>query len=143
MILTSLLIIVSVVVPLLYFSSIVSISICYDSQSWLIWYCILVFLMTHHFSAKTYDLTSLSIFFSPFSFSTSLSLISPDVSTAVFVELGYYHDINSPLTLLCSTGSDPLCLQNCISSSWHRFSKAMETFLRYFGWYWHIITYLL
>ncbi len=29
------------------------------------------------------------------------------------------------------------CLQNCLNSSWHRFNKVLETFLRDFGSYWH------
>ncbi len=29
------------------------------------------------------------------------------------------------------------CLQNCLHSSWHRFNKVLETFLRDFGPYWH------
>ncbi len=29
------------------------------------------------------------------------------------------------------------CLQNCLNSSWHRFKKVLETFLRDFGPYWH------
>lgn len=28
-------------------------------------------------------------------------------------------------------------LQNCLNSSWHRFIKMLETFLRSFGQYWH------
>ncbi len=32
-----------------------------------------------------------------------------------------------------STGLDPLFLQNCLNSSWHRFNKVLETFLRDFG----------
>ncbi len=38
----------------------------------------------------------------------------------------------------------PFCLQNCLNSSWHRFNKVLETFLRDFGPYWHdSITQLL
>ncbi len=29
----------------------------------------------------------------------------------------------------------PFCLQNCLNSLWHRFNKALETFLRDFGPY--------
>ncbi len=36
-----------------------------------------------------------------------------------------------------STGLDPFCLQNCLNSSWHRFNKVLETFLRDFCPYWH------
>ncbi len=32
-------------------------------------------------------------------------------------------------------GWSPFCLQNCLNSSWHRFNKVLETFLRYFGPY--------
>ncbi len=36
------------------------------------------------------------------------------------------------------------CLQNCLNSSWHRFKKVLETFLRDFGPYWYdSITQLL
>ncbi len=36
------------------------------------------------------------------------------------------------------------CLLNCLNSSWHRFNKVLETFLRDFGPYWHdSITQLL
>ncbi len=36
------------------------------------------------------------------------------------------------------------CLQNCFNSSWHRFNKVLETFLRDFDPYWHdSITQLL
>ncbi len=36
------------------------------------------------------------------------------------------------------------CLQNCLNSSWHRFNKVLEAFLRDFGPYWHdSITQLL
>ncbi len=31
----------------------------------------------------------------------------------------------------------PVCLQSCLNSSWHRFNKVLETFLRDFGPYWH------
>ncbi len=31
----------------------------------------------------------------------------------------------------------PFSLQNCLNSSWHRFNKVLETFLRDFGPYWH------
>ncbi len=31
----------------------------------------------------------------------------------------------------------PFCLQNCLNSSWHRFNKVLETFLRDFGPYCH------
>ncbi len=34
-------------------------------------------------------------------------------------------------------GWTPFCLQNCLNSSWHRFNKVLETFLRDFGPYWH------
>ncbi len=34
-------------------------------------------------------------------------------------------------------GWTPFCLQNCLNSSWHRFNKMLETFLRDFGPYWH------
>ncbi len=38
----------------------------------------------------------------------------------------------------------PLCLQNCLNSSCHRFNKVLETFLRDFGSYYHdSITQLL
>ncbi len=38
----------------------------------------------------------------------------------------------------------PGCLQNCLNSSWHRFNKVLETFLRDFGSYWYdSITQLL
>ncbi len=38
----------------------------------------------------------------------------------------------------------PFCLQNCLNSSWHRFNKVLETFIRDFGPYWHdIITLFL
>ncbi len=38
----------------------------------------------------------------------------------------------------------PFCLQNCLNSSWHRFNKVLETFLRDFGPYCHdSITQLL
>ncbi len=41
-------------------------------------------------------------------------------------------------------GWTPFCLQNCLNSSWHRFNKVLETFLRDFGPYWHdSITQLL
>ncbi len=41
-------------------------------------------------------------------------------------------------------GWTPFCLQNCLNSSWHRFNKMLETFLRDFGPYWHdSITQLL
>ncbi len=41
-------------------------------------------------------------------------------------------------------GWTPFCLQNCLNSSWHRFNKVMETFLRDFCMYWQdIITQLL
>ncbi len=41
-------------------------------------------------------------------------------------------------------GWTPFCLQNCLNSSWHRFNKLLETFLRDFGPYWHdSITQLL
>ncbi len=30
-------------------------------------------------------------------------------------------------------GWTPFCLQNCLNSSWHRFNKVLETFLRDFG----------
>ncbi len=41
-------------------------------------------------------------------------------------------------------GRTPLCLQNCLNASWHRFNKMLEIFLRYFGPYWHeSITQLL
>ncbi len=41
-------------------------------------------------------------------------------------------------------GWTPFCLQNGLNSSWHRFNKLLETFLRYFGPYWHdSITQLL
>ncbi len=41
-------------------------------------------------------------------------------------------------------GWTPLCLQNCLNSSWHRFNKVLETFFRDFGPYWHdSITQLL
>ncbi len=41
-------------------------------------------------------------------------------------------------------GWTPFCFQNCLSSSWHRFNKVLETFLRDFGPYWHdSITQLL
>ncbi len=33
-------------------------------------------------------------------------------------------------------GWTPFCLQNCLNSSWHRFNKVLETFLRDFGPYW-------
>ncbi len=36
------------------------------------------------------------------------------------------------------------CRQNCLNSSWDRFNKVLETFLRVFGPYWHdSITQLL
>ncbi len=34
-------------------------------------------------------------------------------------------------------GWTPFCLQNFLNSSWHRFNKVLETFLRGFGPYWH------
>ncbi len=34
-------------------------------------------------------------------------------------------------------GWTPFCLQNCLYSSWHRFNKVLETFLRDCGSYWH------
>ncbi len=34
---------------------------------------------------------------------------------------------------LLVTGLTPFCLQNCLNSSWHRFNKVLETFLRDFG----------
>ncbi len=34
-------------------------------------------------------------------------------------------------------GWTPFCIQNCLHSSWHRFNKVLETFLRDFGPYWH------
>ncbi len=41
-------------------------------------------------------------------------------------------------------GWTPVCLQNCLNSSWHRFNKVLETFLRDFGPYWYdSITQLL
>ncbi len=41
-------------------------------------------------------------------------------------------------------GWTSFCLQNCFKSSWHRFNKVLETFLRDFGPYWHdSITQLL
>ncbi len=41
-------------------------------------------------------------------------------------------------------GWTPFCLQNCLNSSWHRFNKVLETFLRDVGAYRHdIITQLL
>ncbi len=41
-------------------------------------------------------------------------------------------------------GWTPLCLQNCLNSSWHRSNKVLETFFRDFGLYWHdSITQLL
>ncbi len=51
-----------------------------------------------------------------------------------------YIYIYSPDTLLgtlASTWLDPVCLQNCINSSWHRFNEVLETFLRDFGSYCH------
>ncbi len=30
-------------------------------------------------------------------------------------------------------GWTPFCVQNCLNSSWHRFNKVLETFLRDFG----------
>ncbi len=32
-------------------------------------------------------------------------------------------------------GLTPFCLQNCLNSSWHRFNKVLEIFLRDFGPY--------
>ncbi|KAG8536220.1 hypothetical protein GDO81_026873 [Engystomops pustulosus] len=32
-------------------------------------------------------------------------------------------------------GWTPFCLQNCLNSSWHRFNKVLEAFLRDFGPY--------
>ncbi len=32
-------------------------------------------------------------------------------------------------------GWTPFCSQNCLNSSWHRFNKVLETFLRDFGPY--------
>ncbi len=41
-------------------------------------------------------------------------------------------------------GWTPFCLQNCLNSSWHRFNKVLETFLRGSAPYWHdSITQLL
>ncbi len=41
-------------------------------------------------------------------------------------------------------GWTSFCLQNCLNSSWLRFNKVLETFLRDFGPYWHdSITQLL
>ncbi len=46
--------------------------------------------------------------------------------------------------ILLVPGWTPFCLQNCLNSSWHRFNKVLETFLRDFGPYWHdSITQLL
>ncbi len=34
-------------------------------------------------------------------------------------------------------GWPPFCLQNCLNSSWQKFNKVLETFLRDFGPYWY------
>ncbi len=39
--------------------------------------------------------------------------------------------------ILLVPGWTPFCLQNCFKSSWHRFNKVLEKFLRDFGPYWH------
>ncbi len=39
--------------------------------------------------------------------------------------------------ILLVPGWTPFFLQNCLNSSWHRFNKVLETFLRDFGPYWH------
>ena len=59
----------------------------------------------------------------------------------------YVYYIHSPATLgrytLLGPGLDPFCLQNCLNSSWHRFNKALETFLRDFPYFHESITQLL
>ncbi len=61
------------------------------------------------------------------------------VRYCIYTLTGYF--IRYPLLV---PGWTPFCFQNCLNSSWHRFDKVLETFLRDFGPYWHdSITQLL
>jgi len=58
--------------------------------------------------------------------------------TKMFFKEVYYaytltgHFIRYPMLV---TGWTPFCLRNCLNSSWHRFNKVLEAFLREFGPY--------
>ncbi len=79
-----------------------------------------------------------------------LNLIHHKYSLDIFVQDIQYQSNVHTLTghfimyTLLVPGWTPFCLQNCLNSSWHRFNKVLETFLRDFGPYWHdSITQLL
>ncbi len=55
----------------------------------------------------------------------------------IYIKKTHIHSLDTLLGTLASTGLDPFCLQNCLNSSWHRFNKVLETFLRDFGLYWY------
>ncbi len=57
---------------------------------------------------------------------------SPKKSICIYTVTGHF----IRYTLLVP-GWTPFCLQNCLNSSWYRFNKVLETFLRDFGPYCH------
>lgn len=66
-----------------------------------------------------------------------LIFLSLHASVCLSTMLYYYHQLHSPATLysLLIQGWAPICLQNCLNSSQHRY-KALKTFLRDLGWCW-------
>lgn len=66
-----------------------------------------------------------------------LIFLSLHASVFLSIMLYYYHQLHSPATLysLLIQGWAPICLQNCLNSSQHRY-KALKTFLRDLGWCW-------
>ncbi len=58
----------------------------------------------------------------------SVYIYSVNVFIYIYIYTLTSHFIRYTLLVL---GWTPFCLQNCLKSSWHRFNKLLETFLRY------------
>ncbi len=85
-----------------------------------------IFLPNHNFNAISLAMLTINKHSKEYKYSYIYICIHIPTLTGHFIRF----------TLLVP-GWTPFCLQNCLHSSWHRFNKVLETFLRDFGPYWH------